>query len=140
MKFGGSSLANTARIKNVAATVQRFSKENRIVVVASAMDDVTDRLLEVGELAQKGRPAQARVRLSRLQSLHLKTARGVAAKKNSKELLDAIELLNTELERTVEGISHLRELTPRSRDYLLSFGERFSTPILASGLRDLGLR
>ena len=140
MKFGGSSLANTARIKNVAATVQRFSTENRIVVVASAMDDVTDRLLEIGELAQKGRPAQARVRLSRLQSLHLKTARGVAAKKNSKELLDAIERLNLDLERTVEGISHLRELTPRSRDYLLSFGERFSTPILASGLRDIGLR
>lgn len=133
-------MANAARIKNAARTVQRFSTNNRIVVVASAMNDATDRLVEIGELAQKGKTAQVRIRLSRLQSLHMTTARGVTARTANKELVDTIKLLNTELERTVDGISHLRELTPRSRDYLLSFGERFSTPILASGLRTLGLR
>ena len=140
MKFGGSSLSNTARIKKAARTVQRFSTDNRIVVVASAMDDVTDRLVEIGELAKKGKNGQARIRLTRLQSLHLKTARAVTTKKNDTELVNTIERLNTELERTVEGVSHLRELTPRTRDYLLSFGERFSTPIMASALRSLGLR
>src|SRR6266516_5905121 len=58
----------------------------------------------------------------------------------SKELLDRIDRLNEELEKTVEGISHLRELTPRSRDYLLSFGERLSAPVLAAAIRSLGLK
>jgi aspartate kinase len=140
MKFGGSSLASSAAIKNAARMVQRFSTDNRIVVVASAMNGVTDRLAEIGELAQKGKIAQARIRLSRLQSLHLKTARGVTGRTTNKALVDAIKRMNMELDRTVEGVSHLRELTPRSRDYLLSFGERFSTPILTMGLRNLGLR
>jgi aspartate kinase len=140
MKFGGSSLASPAKIKNAARTVLRFSSDNRIVVVASAMNDVTDRLVEIGEVAQKGKQDQTRVRLSRLQSFHLKAARGVTGAASSKELVEIIERLNHELERTVEGICHLRELTPRSRDYLLSFGERFSTPILTWGLKNLGLR
>src|SRR5260370_40396568 len=57
-----------------------------------------------------------------------------------KEILHFINRLNMELEKTVEGISHLRELTPRSRDYLLSFGERLSTPILAAAIRSLGVK
>src|SRR5260370_2114340 len=140
MKFGGSSLVDAAKIKNVARTVERFSKENSIVVVASALNDVTDKLVEIGELAQKGKIAQARTRLSGLQSFHLKTARGVIGTAHVKELAETIERLNHELERTVEGVSHLRELTPRSRDYLLSFGERLSTPILTLAMRNLGLK
>src|SRR2546430_13986020 len=129
MKFGGSSLANAAKIKNAARVVERFSPENRIVVVASAMDDTTDRLVEIGELARSEETARARRILSRIQTAHTKTARATSSRKMSKELLDRIDRLNKELEKTVEGISHRRELTPRSRDYLLSFGERLSTPI-----------
>lgn len=140
MKFGGSSLANATRIRNAARTVERFSKDNRIVVVVSALNDVTDKLLEIGDLAQIGRVAQARPRLSRLQSFHLKVAKSVRGRITSKELVDIVDGLNHELQRTVEGIAHLRELTPRSRDYLLSFGERFASIIMAHGLRNLGLR
>src|SRR2546430_2800295 len=140
MKFGGSSLANAAKIKNAARVVERFSPENRIVVVASAMDDTTDRLVEIGELARSEETARARRILSRIQTAHTKTARATSSRKMSKELLDRIDRLNKELEKTVEGISHLRELTPRSRDYLLSFGERLSTPILAAAILSLGLK
>src|SRR6266705_3957830 len=140
MKFGGSSLANAARIKNAARIIRRFSQENRIVVVASAMDDTTDRLAEIGDLARKGGNARARKILSNIQTLHTKTARATSSQKTTKELLNLIDRLRGELEKTVEGISHLRELTPRSRDYLLSFGERLSTPILAATASAIGLR
>jgi aspartate kinase len=140
MKFGGSSLANSARIRIAAKIVQRFSDENKIVVVASAMNDTTDRLLEIGELAQKGNSVQARKNLAKLQTLHVKTARQFSKPGKMKELLERIDQLNGELERTVEGISHLRELTPRSKDYLLSFGERLSTPILAAAIRGIGVK
>ena len=140
MKFGGSSLANATRIKNAARIVQRFLPENKMIVVASAMNDTTDRLVEIGELARKGENARVRKILSRIQTLHIKTARAASTKKTRRELLNLIDRLNRDLEKTVEGISHLRELTPRSRDYLLSFGERLSTPILAAAIRNLGFK
>ena len=140
MKFGGSSLANATSIKKAARIVQRFSPENKIVVVASAMNDTTDRLLEIGELAEKRENVRARKILGNIQTLHVKTARSISSQKTSKELLDRINQLDTDLEKTAEGISHLRELTPRSRDYLLSFGERLSTPILAAAIRNLGFK
>ncbi len=140
MKFGGSSLANTARIKNAARIVQRFLPENKMVVVASAMNNTTDQLVEIGELARKGENARVGKILSRIQTLHIKTARAASMKKTRRELLNLIDRLNMELEKTVEGISHLRELTPRSRDYLLSFGERLSTPILAAAIQNLGIK
>jgi aspartate kinase len=140
MKFGGSSLANATRIKNVARIIQRFSPQNRIVVVASAMTDTTDRLLEIGELATKGDSARARKILERIQKFHVKTAQTISSPRIRSELLDRISRLNVDLEKTVAGISHLKELTPRTRDYLLSFGERLSAPILAAEIRSLGLK
>ena len=140
MKFGGSSLANSSRVRNAAKIVQRFSHKNKIVVVASAMNDTTDRLLEIGELGRKGDNAQAGRILARIQTLHRKTAQATSSKKMAKEVVARIHQLNTDLGKTVEGISHLRELTPRSRDYLLSFGERLSSPILAAAIRNQGLK
>jgi aspartate kinase len=140
MKFGGSSLASPAKIKSVARIVQQFSTENKIVVVVSAISDTTDRLLEIGELARKGDKVRSRKVLTRVQTLHSKTAKAASSGRTGKELLDRVFQLNEDLEKTVEGISHLRELTPRSRDYVLSFGERLSTPIVAAAIRRLGLK
>jgi aspartate kinase len=140
MKFGGSSLANASRLRKVARIVQRFSEGNKIVVVASAMDDVTDQLLEIGEMAQKGEISKARRLLSKIQSLHVNISRKVSDGRTSKEILTNVDQMILELKRTVEGISQLRELTPRSKDYLLSFGERLSTPILTVALRAAGLK
>jgi len=140
MKFGGASLANAARMKNAAKIIQRYSPKNKVVVVASAIGDTTDQLTETGELAKKGDLRRARKPLSKIQLSHLKIARMVAGRGETRELVAKIEQLNSELERTVEGIAHLRELTSRSRDYLLSFGERLSAPILAATLSAIGLR
>lgn len=140
MKFGGSSLANAVKIRNAAKIVQRFSPGNKIVVVASAMSETTDRLLETGELARNGEIARARRILEQIHTLHIKTARAISSPKTTKELVSLIEQLSRDLEKTLEGISHLRELTPRSKDYLLSFGERLSTPVLAAAVRRMDLK
>jgi aspartate kinase len=140
MKFGGTSLANAERINRSARIVQRFSPSNKIVVVVSAMDDVTDQLAEIGNLAQKGEARKSKQLLTKLQKLHLNTARQVGDRGSRRELLDKIRQLNTELERTADGIGHLRELTPRSKDYLLSFGERLSTPIFTTALQAIRLK
>ena len=140
MKFGGSSLASASRIRNASRIVQRFSKDNRVIVVASALDEVTDKLLELGETAQRGGSTKAKSLLSKLQTLHSRIGRDTSVRGAQKGLIIRIGELNLELERTIEGISHLKELTPRSRDYLLSFGERLSTITLATALRNVGLK
>jgi aspartate kinase len=140
MKFGGSSLATATRIKTAAKTIQMFSGENRIIVVASAIGDTTDWLIETGELAQQGEAARALRIFAKIQKLHLRTAQQVSPRGKAQPLTTDISELNRELERTVEGITHLRELTPRTRDYLLSFGERLATPIVAVALQQNGLK
>jgi aspartate kinase len=140
MKFGGTSLANSSRVKNAAKIIERYSPENRIVVVVSAIGETTDQLIEIAELAKKGNLQHAKKILSKIRASHLKIARLVAGRGETRDLVSRLDQLNSELERTVEGIAHLRELTSRSRDYLLSFGERLSTPILAATISALGLR
>ena len=140
MKFGGTSLSQASKIKNAARILQKFSTSNKIVAVASAIGQTTDKLVEIGELARKGDAKKARKLLSKIQASHRKIVPLIAGKAGTRELLELIEHLNSELERTVEGIAHLRELTPRSRDYLLSFGERLSTPILAETAAAAGLK
>jgi len=140
MKFGGTSLSQASKMKNAARTLQKFSPSNKIVVVASAIGETTDQLAELGELARKGETGKARKLFSRVQASHRKIVTLVAGKAGTRELRERIDGLNSELERTVEGITHLRELTPRSRDYLLSFGERLSAPILAAAATAAGLK
>jgi aspartate kinase len=140
MKFGGTSLASAARMKNAARIIQRCHSQNKIVVVVSAIGETTDRLIEIAELAKKGDILRARKLFSKIQASHLKIAQSVASKGETRELVSRLEQLNSELGRTVEGIAHLRELTSRSRDYLLSFGERLSAPILAATVSAVGLK
>src|SRR5207245_10923718 len=78
MKFGGTSLANAARMKNAARIIQRYSPKNKVVVVASAIGNTTDQLTEIAELAKKGDRRRARKVLSKIQLSHRKIA-GIAA-------------------------------------------------------------
>ncbi len=140
MKFGGTSLGNASRIKNAAGIVDKFLERNRIAIVVSAIGDTTDCLAEMGEAAEKGDSRKVKKLLSTIRNQHTSTAKAVAARGQFKNLTSIVDRLLSELERAVEGIFHLRELTPRSRDYLLSFGERLSAPIVTSALQSLKIR
>ncbi len=126
MKFGGSSVANAERIKHVASIIQAY-KEKRPVVVLSAMGDTTDHLLEAADMAVQGS-----VNIKKIEDLHFETAK----------LLDievpAIKDLLDELKTLLTGISMLHELTKRTRDYLVSFGERMSVRMMSAYLTKHG--
>lgn len=122
MKFGGSSVANADRIKHVAQIIQAY-KDEKPVVVLSAMGDTTDDLLEAADNALEGK-----VDISKVEQLHFDTAKELGVEVPAiKELLDELKTLLT-------GISMLRELTKRTRDYLVSFGERMSVRMMAAYL------
>ena len=108
MKFGGSSVANAERIRHVASIIQAYKNE-RPVVVLSAMGDTTDHLLEAADEAVKGR-----VDIKKIETLHYDTARELGID------VPAIKELLGELGTLLTGISMLHELTKRTRDYLVS--------------------
>lgn len=127
MKFGGSSVANAERIKHVASIIKAY-KENRPAVVLSAMGDTTDHLLEAADKAVNGI-----VDVAGVAKLHEDTA---------KELEINIETINSlldELKQLLTGISMLKELSKRTRDYLVSFGERMSVRMMSSYLNSIGI-
>lgn len=127
MKFGGSSVANADRIRHVASIIKAY-KEKRPVVVLSAMGDTTDHLLEAADLAVKGT-----VDVKKIMELHNQTEKELGIKAGS------LVALQEELQQLLTGISMLKELTKRTRDYLVSFGERMSVRLMAAYLKKEGL-
>jgi aspartate kinase len=122
MKFGGSSVANAERIRHVASIIKAYS-DRKPVVVLSAMGDTTDYLLEAAELALSGV-----VDISNVENLHRTTAKELnISVDNFEKLLDELKFLLT-------GISMLHELTKRTRDYLVSFGERLAVRMMSAYL------
>ncbi len=141
MKFGGSSLATLHRIRKTVQIVERFQQRNRVAIVVSALGDTTDRLVEIGELAKKGDSRKAMDATARLGNTHRKIAKAISGRGVSqRNFTSSLERLLKDLERTVSGIAQLRELTPRSKDYLLSLGERLSAPIVDAALKAKGLQ
>lgn len=129
MKFGGSSVADAARLRHVAAIVQEY-KNRKPAIVLSAMGDTTDHLLEAAEKAlQKGI-----VEIKQVEKLHLATIKGLKL-----PIQKEISPLMDELTRLLSGIALIRELTPKTKDYLVSFGERLSVRIAASYFKSIGI-
>jgi aspartate kinase len=129
MKFGGSSVADASRLRHVADIV-KTQLYRKPALVLSAMGDTTDHLLEAGEAALK----EGRVETGRIKKLHMETAKNLklSVQKEINPLID-------ELTRLLSGIALLRELTPRTKDYLVSFGERLSVRIAAAYLKSLDI-
>ena len=127
MKFGGSSVADADRIRHVASIIKAY-KDEKPVVVLSAMGDTTDHLLEAADLAVSGK-----VDISGVEKLHRESADKLGIK------IEAIDDLLEELTQLLTGISMLKELTKRTRDYLVSFGERMSVRMMAAYLTNQGI-
>lgn len=142
MKFGGVSVADGAKFRKVGSMVQRFvSKGDQVVVVTSAMHSVTNTLTEAASQASRKKRDYVRKAADDLAERHRKAAEEAIQGKET--LARTLESLNTtceDLKNVLLGIAHIGELTPRSKDYVLGFGERLSAPLLAGVLEDLGLK
>jgi aspartate kinase len=131
MKFGGSSVADAERIRHVAGIVQA-NIERRPALVLSAMGDTTDHLLEAGDDAYRN----GTVSVGRIEKHHLAVMKSLKLPERSQK---EIKSLLEELRSLLSGIALIRELTGRTRDYLVSFGERLSVRIAAAYFNSAGI-
>ncbi|XP_076923446.1 aspartokinase 2, chloroplastic-like [Bidens hawaiensis] len=134
MKFGGSSVASADRMKEVAELILSFPEENPVIVL-SAMGKTTNKLILVFKsVFYHVSDASEIDELSFVKELHNRTVDELGLDRSI--ITDHLE----KLERLLNGINALKELTPRSRDYLVSFGECMSTRIFAAYLNKIGVK
>ncbi len=137
MKFGGTSVGTGENIRRVADLVSQYSKEYRVAVVVSALAGVTNRLLEVACQAKKSDEKLVKNFTNELLKKHKEAvATAITSKQLQKEVNQIIEEIIAELEKVLTGICYVGELTPKSKDYVVSFGERLSAPIVWGAVQD----
>lgn len=138
-KFGGSSLINGKTIKHVAKLVADYLKKEKLIIVVSALKGITNQLIENSERAEKGDIEFIKRFVEDVRKRHLEAAEGaIEDRAIREEVSKAVKELVDELERVLLGVIYVRELTPRTKDRILSFGERLCAPIFAGALKSLG--
>jgi aspartate kinase len=142
MKFGGTSVATGENIRNAASLVAESVKQGCVVlVVVSALDGVTDELFEAAEQARREKQDYIQAFKQRMLERHcVAITKAVKTSTVRKEVEQTVGKIIDELEKVLTGICYVGELTPKSKDYVLSFGERLSAPIMCGALRDLKLK
>ncbi|HZR55708.1 MAG TPA: lysine-sensitive aspartokinase 3 [Terriglobales bacterium] len=137
MKFGGTSVEDASAIRRVAGIVRSRRKRNPVVVV-SAMAKITDQLAAMGQKAASGDCDSSLALLPSIRERHIAAANDLLGKKSS-AVAKQIHALVAELENFLRGIAAVKELSARSNDYLLSFGELLSSQVVAAAFPALGL-
>ena len=140
MKFGGTSVADEKCISRVVEILDHYHRAgNELCVVVSAMSGITDQLIAVAnEVVESRDTTPIDTLVQSLRARNQKVAEKVA-EDYAGEVMEAIDERLENLANILRAVHTLRELTPRSRDYIISFGERFSAPILSAALRQKGI-
>jgi len=138
MKFGGSSLADAACVRQVIAVVRAALPASPLVVV-SAMGKTTDALFAAARLAQAGDLDRALGTAQGLAGEHSRAARELVAGGGLVPILAAIDAQEEELTTLLRGVALLRELSSRSADAIAAMGERLSSRLVAASLESAGI-
>jgi aspartate kinase len=137
MKFGGTSVKDVAAVRRLVEIVRRERRPR--VVVVSALSKVTDALIETGRLAESGDGNAAREAVRALHRRHSDMAALVSLPQRRAELLAATDELFAELDAIVHALAVVEEVSPRSGDTIVTFGELASSRIVAAALEDAGI-
>jgi len=141
LKFGGTSVSSPSNIHHVANLIKTLSKEHKIIPVFSAISGVTDDLIRITNLIQNGNKEAANSLAKKIIKMHNDIAsKCVKSSKIRKDLMSKMKADLDEFEDLLHGMLLLGEVTSRSSDYLVSFGERLSINLVAFTLNDIGVK
>jgi aspartate kinase len=133
MKFGGTSVEDAKAMLRTAAIVRgRREKGLSPVVVVSAMAKVTDQLLAAASAAGRGDKNGALAIVARLRNRHIETASDLLCGELFVRIHAEIKARFDSLDDLLRGIAAVGELTPRTADKVVSYGERISSQMVAA--------
>jgi aspartate kinase len=134
MKFGGTSVGCAESIARVCDIV-RDRVQARPVVVVSALAKVTDQLQSAGDLSRKGQLGEGLQILASIEERHAAVARQLLPGSRDELLENVLHPSFREAHSLLKAIAAIGELTPRTNDRLLGFGERWSSVLMSETLR-----
>jgi aspartokinase/homoserine dehydrogenase 1 len=134
LKFGGTSVANAQNIKLVLAIVSDKAKEEKLIIVVSAFSKVTDLLQLASQKAAAGDESFKDI-LAEIEKKHLDALKELIPVSEQSSLLSHIKRIVNHLETLLDGCYLLGELSSRTSDTILSFGELLSSYIIAEALK-----
>ena len=139
LKFGGSSVGNPQRINQVIDILKEYlDKKKKIAVVFSAFQGVTDGLIATSKKAVEGNP-EYMDDFNMLYKKHIDAINELMPKsKANKTLQNRITEMFDDLKHYLQGVFLLRELTNRTMDNVVSFGERLSALIITETMLSRG--
>jgi aspartokinase/homoserine dehydrogenase 1 len=138
LKFGGTSVANAENIQKVSVIVQQAIKKDKTIVVVSALGGITDILLQAGELASKMDEAY-KEKLQVVEQRHLDAVKSLLPVAQQSSVLSWVKKNCNEIEDICNGIFLLGELSPRTKDRIVSYGELMSSHIISSYMNAAGV-
>ncbi|MCB0397031.1 MAG: bifunctional aspartate kinase/homoserine dehydrogenase I [Flavobacteriales bacterium] len=138
LKFGGTSVKSPEVINKVIGIVKSRMKKEKVVVVVSAFGGVTDELLNLSRVAASG-DRSYRNDLEKLELRHLQAVRDLVKVADQSRVLANTKVMLNALDDVLHGIYLVRELSIKTQDFILSFGERLSSYIISEALKNAGV-
>ena len=139
LKFGGTSVGSPERIKGLIEILKSYYKRGeKFTVVFSAFGGVTDGLIEMSRLAAKG-DERYKEKFLAFSKRHIEAVNELLADPMKGQVLDEMAENHNVLENLLHGIYLVMEASPRTMDYVLSFGERNSAFVISHAMEQSGI-
>ncbi len=139
LKFGGTSVGSVESIKQVIGIIDKHRQNSdQIAVVLSAMSGVTNQLIEIGRMASLGSTDYLEL-VRRIEDRHFLLIKTLIPVKEQSKVFAGVRGVINELEDLLRGVSLIRELSARTLDLIMSFGERLSTTVVTECIRSKGI-
>lgn len=134
LKFGGTSVGSVTSILSVKKIIER--EQENVIVVVSALGGITDKLIQTSELAAKGEESYQKS-YQEIVNRHINMVHAIIPADDVRSaLLEKVETLLNELKNIYQGIYLIRDLSPKTAATIVSYGERLSSIIVATLIKD----
>jgi aspartokinase/homoserine dehydrogenase 1 len=138
LKFGGTSVANAENIRKVSCIIQKASKKEKVIAVLSALGGITDVLLQAARKAAEANEEYKGI-LASAEQRHLDIVKELIPVVKQSSALSLVKKQFNEIDDICNGIFLLSELTDRTTDKILSYGELISSQIISASLQAAGV-
>ncbi|CAN5355237.1 bifunctional aspartate kinase/homoserine dehydrogenase I [soil metagenome] len=139
LKFGGSSMGSAGSLSSVLSIIKQRVETGSVAVVVSAMRGVTDQLAETCDRMERDSFNYEEI-IQVLEERHFNIARQMLPVQEQSELITDLKMILNELEDVLQGVSLVREVTSKTRDFVMGFGERLSAKILTYLVKSEGIK
>ena len=135
LKFGGTSVGSVASILSLQKIVEKEAKHQPIIVVVSALGGITDQLIATSQLALKG-DERWRSEFDSIVARHHKMIDAIITDPHDREsLFNNVDSLFEQLQSIYYGVFLIHDLSHKTEDTIVSYGERLSSRIVATLIR-----